>query len=208
MAGPLISLFIYSAKGFSAVLGGKQAMIIIISRHNLLSACSSCKTGLQSHPSGEQMASPGSLRLRALLAGVHGRSLSVRTGVSRPKLAGLADGWGRKQRGAHEVANSFLPTLGSPNFITVRSSVVRAPAGHPGHLHTCICASGLMRALGGRGPGASFCFHTGLWVGMSTQGPLCGLDPGGNLAARRPGHLPSHPTVRRLISWLFSSVPT
>lgn len=123
------------------------------------------------------------------------------------QVAGEMPGRGGTQ-GAHEVANSFLPKLGSPNFITVRSSAVRAPAGHPAHLHTCTCASGLMCALGVRGLGASFCSHSGLWVGMSAQGPRCGLDPGGNVAARRPGHLPSHPTVRSLISWLFSSAPT
>lgn len=142
MAGPLISLFIYSAKGFSAVLGGKQAMIIIISRHNLLSACSSCKTGLQSHPSGEQMASPGSLRLRALLAGVHGRSLSVRTGVSRPKLAGLAGGWGRKQRGTR--GSQQLPShAGLPEFYycaLICSTGPRRASWSFAHLHMCVGA--------------------------------------------------------------------
>lgn len=52
LAAPLISLLIYSTKGFSAVLWGREVMIIIISRHNLLSARSSSKTGLQRPPRG------------------------------------------------------------------------------------------------------------------------------------------------------------
>lgn len=192
-------------------------MIIITSRHNLLSACSSCKTWLQSHPSGEQMVSPGSLPLcapagwrpRAVLLCLHGCLLSCR--LQSQAGRSLAGSWGnawprcvgketeRDARGSQQLPSQ----AGIPEFYYRVLICSTAPEGHSGQVRRGSCALSVCGGLG-----VSFCSPIGLRVGMSAQDPHCDLDLGGNLAARRPGHLPPRPTFRSLILWLFRNVPT
>ena len=141
-------------------------MIIIISRHNLLSACSSSKTWLQRLPSGEQMASPGLspapctcwLGPQAVLICLHGVSFhGISPSQAGRGLAGSSgNSWPRcpgKQTEGLRDGQQLPSQAGLPEFyyrVLICSSRFRRAFGR---LHTHTGVSGLTCALGVRGAG-------------------------------------------------------